>query len=75
MVAYSKYFHESVKEISCRSLYHTDQTCLEYAVATYAGALSGCCKFVLPLAIVKNISNLSCLEINLTSYFCLDNDC
>lgn len=55
MVAYSKYFHESIKDISCRTLYHADYTCLEYAVSVYTSALPGCCKFVLPLAIVKNV--------------------
>lgn len=59
MAVFSKYFYQVVNAQKCTEVIH-DGTCLESTIWNFTKTISGCVKFVLPLALVgTNISSPS----------------
>lgn len=53
MASASKYFARAVAELSCADLVHERRSCAEAAVWNCTRTIVGCCRYVLPIAIVR----------------------
>lgn len=69
MAAFSKYFLETVNVRDCTEIIH-DGTCLESTIWNFTRTISGCTKFVLPLALVMRFRYFDCAHLSRYLHFC-----
>lgn len=55
----SKYFYKAVEGLTCADLFHGNaSTCWESTLWNLTKTISGCCKYVFPIAVVSTYLNL-----------------
>lgn len=70
MTSASKFFAKAVATMTCADLVHADRrSCCEAAVWNFTQTFAGCCRYVLPIAIVRiRMSDLLALQISPAYY-------
>lgn len=62
MTSASKFFAKAVATMTCADLVHADRrSCCEAAVWNFTRTIAGCCRYVLPIAIVRTCETVFCI--------------